>query len=224
MRCPSLQPHPAAPGAARPAWTTVATHTHFLRNPKVGDAESLANLLAWERRHNIGAIGLGSPWTPRSAALYHRYEHEDRDRYFAGLLTDAERAEVLCRDDLAALLRRANAAVATGVRLLPGESTGAPFRLLAADGSEIRRGRVPTLPLSFDAPATARLEIERPGGAPPRVLPLAAANRRVRALMDYLADGLFLRDFPGLKPGEVPVDAFRLDDVRTALETLELTA
>ena len=42
--------------------------------------------------------------------------------------------------------------------------------------------------------------------------------------MDYLADGLFLRDFPGLKPGEVPVDAFRLDDVRTALETLELTA
>ena len=46
----------------------------------------------------------------------------------------------------------------------------------------------------------------------------------VRALMDYLADGHFRRDFPGLAPGQVPVAAFRLDEMRAALETLEITA
>ena len=71
---------------------------------------------------------------------------------------------------------------------------------------------------------TARLEIGRPGGTPPRVLPLAATSRRVRALMDYLADGHFRRDFPDLVPGQVPVAAFRLDEMRAALETLEITA
>ena len=34
-------------------------------------------------------------------------------------------------------------------------------------------------------------------------------NARVRALMDYLADGIFRNDWPGLQPGEVPVEAFR---------------
>jgi len=56
------------------------------------------------------------------------------------------------------------------------------------------------------------------------VLPLAAANRRVRDLMDYLGRGRFLRDFLGCEPGQVPVAAFRLDEFRTALETLELDA
>ena len=58
--------------------------------------------------------------------------------------------------------------------------------------------------------------------APPRVLPLAAANRRVRDLMDYLGRGDFLRDFPGCEPGQVPVAAFRLDEFRTALADLDL--
>ncbi|MBQ6923159.1 MAG: hypothetical protein IJQ73_00820, partial [Kiritimatiellae bacterium] len=77
---------------------------------------------------------------------------------------------------------------------------------------------------AFEASPTARLEIGRPGGASPRVLPLAATSRRVRALMDYLADGHFRRDFPGLVPGQVPVTAFRLDEMPAALETLEITA
>ena len=530
-----IRPYFAPPGTSRPPWTTVATHTHLVRNPKVGDAESLANLLVWERRHGIGAIGLGSPWTETNAALYHHYEHEGRDRYFAGGLSPAEREEALGRDDLAAMLRRANEAsggstfhyldnetpkqryghlwhvgfdlqvpawhdydqdhrasycdldpveypnpldprgvhvrrtyseivarqraagaicvwahptswwftdgrfttniasamppnlladgfldgltvqgydayhrtyqalwfdlldhgwrvpgfseldlcpgygtdgkgsallncipgldrpptmdemkaafraahhtmssgpyltldidgapsgstlnsdagtvhririaawpapgesalsrvellgpggailasvsdfpgggiefavesdanggwllarafgehdgdyasrrqqevrhcaltnpvrllapfspkptpVSTRIRLLPGNCADAPFRLLAADGSELRRGRVPEQALEFDAPATARLEIDRPGGTQPRVLPLAAANRRVRELMDYLADGLFLRDFPNCEPGEVPISAFRLDEMREALAFLETTA
>ena len=116
------------------------------------------------------------------------------------------------------------APVRTAVHLRPGDSAGAPLRLVAADGAELWCKTLPADGLDFEAAPTTRLEIGRPGGAPPRVLPLAAANRRVRALMDYLADGLFLRDFKDLEPGQVPVAAFRLDEVRSALETLDVTA
>lgn len=116
------------------------------------------------------------------------------------------------------------APVRTQVRLRAGAAAGAPVRLVDAAGAELWSRALPAEGLEFDAAPTARLEIGRPGGAPPRVLPLAAANRRVRALMDYLGRGDFLRDYPGLEPGQVPVAAFRLDEFRTALETLELTA
>ena len=114
--------------------------------------------------------------------------------------------------------------VSMQVRLRAGASAGAPLRLVAADGSELWHRALPADGLAFEASPTARLEIGRPGGAPPRVLPLAATSRRVRALMDYLADGHFRRDFPGLVPGQVPVAAFRLDEMPAALETLEITA
>ena len=99
-----------------------------------------------------------------------------------------------------------------------------PLRLVAADGTELWTRALPAEGLDFDAAPTARLEIGRPNGAPPRVLPLAAANRRVRDLMDYLGLGTFLRDFPGREPGQVPVAAFRLDEFREALSSLELDA
>ncbi len=60
--------------------------------------------------------------------------------------------------------------------------------------------------------------------APPPPAPVRASvpymeNRRVRDLMDYLADGRFRADWPGLQPGEVPVEAFRLDEFKAALES-----
>jgi len=110
------------------------------------------------------------------------------------------------------------------VRLHAGGKADAPLRLVAADGSELWHRTLPAEGLAFEASPTDRLEIGRPAGAPARVLPLAAASRRVRDLMDYLADGRFRRDFPGVNPGEVPVAAFRLDEMRTALATLEITA
>ena len=520
---------------ARPAWAKIASHTHTLRSSRIPFETALASLLDWERRHGVSAIGLGSPWTAANAAVYRRCEHEDRDRYFAGLLSDAEREEALGRADLAELLRRANEAaggatlhyldnetpkqryghmwhvgfdlqvpawhdydqdrrasycdldpvedpnpldprgahvrrtyseivarqrdagalsvwahptswwftgdrfttniasamppnlfadgfldgltvqgydpyhrdyqvlwfelldrgwrvpgfseldlcpgtgpdgkgsalfscipgidraptmgeiqeafraarhsmssgpyltlavdgapqgsaissgagiahralveawpapgeaalsrvellgpggavlasvadfpggavefevegdanggwlvarafgehdgdyaakrqqevrhcaltnpvrltaplvpnpapVRTQVRLRAGANAGASVRLVAADGAELWRRELPADGLDFEAAPTARLEIARRDGALPRVLPLAAANRRVRGLMDYLADGHFLRDFARLEPGQVPVAAFRLDEMRAALETQEITA
>ncbi|MGN0833424.1 MAG: hypothetical protein ACI4RD_07220 [Kiritimatiellia bacterium] len=52
--------------------------------------------------------------------------------------------------------------------------------------------------------------------------PIAAAsdhmaNPRVRELMDYLAKGEFRKDFKGCTPGVVPVAAWRIDEMATAL-------
>ena len=116
------------------------------------------------------------------------------------------------------------ASVTTHVRLSSDGCEGASLRLVAADGSELWRRELPEAGLEFDASPTSRLEIGQPDGAPSRVLPLAAANRRVRDLMDYLADGRFRRDWPGLEPGEVPVAAFHLDGFRTAMTELVLSA
>lgn len=43
------------------------------------------------------------------------------------------------------------------------------------------------------------------------------ANPTVRRLMDYLATGAFRKDYPGCVPGVVPVEAFRIPEMREAL-------
>ena len=43
-------------------------------------------------------------------------------------------------------------------------------------------------------------------------------NPEVRKLMDYLAEGRFRDGRPELKPGEVPAEAFRIEDFRKALQ------
>ena len=48
------------------------------------------------------------------------------------------------------------------------------------------------------------------------------ANTKVRALMDYLADGHFREDIPGLKPGEVPTKAFHFDEMHEAISQMTL--
>jgi hypothetical protein len=70
-------------------------------------------------------------------------------------------------------------------------------------------------------PASARLEIRRNDGLF-REIPISMANGKVRKLMDYLADGHFRDDIPGLKPGEVPVQAFRFDEMRDAISQTQV--
>ena len=113
--------------------------------------------------------------------------------------------------------------VETRVTLNPGDAAGARLRILAPDGDALDSATLPPQPTTLTLPASARLEITRNDGRV-RDIPLSMANGKVRALMDYLADGHFRRDFPGLAPGQVPVAAFRLDEMRAALETLEITA
>lgn len=65
-------------------------------------------------------------------------------------------------------------------------------------------------------PANSRLRLIAPSGAQ-SVRYLAMENLRVQALLQYLHDGEFRRDHPGLTPGEVPVAAFRFDEMAAAL-------
>ncbi len=114
-----------------------------------------------------------------------------------------------------------SAPVRTTLTLEPGDFAGAPMRIVTAAGETLLRGTVPTAPTVYVLPASARLEVARPDGRV-RTLPLSMVNPRVRARMDYLADGRFLADFPDCRPGEVPFEAFRYDEMREAIASLTL--
>ena len=94
------------PAAARPIWTSVATHTHLVRNPQAGDEVSRGNLLRWAAFHHVGAAGVGSPWTKKSSLTYRQNESENRDRYYAGLV---DPSSVMDREDIEEMLRDLNA-------------------------------------------------------------------------------------------------------------------
>ena len=108
------------------------------------------------------------------------------------------------------------AAVQTCVTLVPGDAAGALLRILAADGDTLDTAVIPSETTTLTLPASARLEMTRQDGSV-RDIPISMANAKVRALMDYLADGHFREDFPSLKPGEVPAAAFRFDEMREAI-------
>ncbi len=73
-----------------------------------------------------------------------------------------------------------------------------------------------------DIPADAALHF--PGLQQPWPLYPCMENPPVQDLLAYLWQGLFLRDFPDCRPGDVPPEAWRLDDLRQALseQTLAL--
>ena len=66
--------------------------------------------------------------------------------------------------------------------------------------------------------ADARVFLTGPGGEAKSFYP-AVENERVQAMLRYLCAGEFLRDHPGLAPGEVPPEAFRTGELRAALRS-----
>ena len=103
----------------------------------------------------------------------------------------------------------------------PGHD-GATFRVLTAAGEPLECGTLSHAEIQLDVPASARLEVACADGRL-RDIPLSMANPSVRRHMDYLADGLFLNDHPNLSPGEVPLEAFRCEAIRDAMQELRLT-
>ena len=93
---------------------------------------------------------------------------------------------------------------------------GGEMRFEAADGTLLETQAVRPGALTQDLPASARVTLRR-DGTPSRTFYLAMENERVQALLRYLHDGEFLRDWPALTPGEVPPEAFRLEKMRAAL-------
>jgi hypothetical protein len=76
----STSPTKSAP---RSHWVALATHTHLfsgdLRPP-----QSYRNLVQWTAARGIDAIGVGSPFTPKTAKLYGYYENVQRGLYYSG--------------------------------------------------------------------------------------------------------------------------------------------
>jgi hypothetical protein len=70
------------------SWPAVMTHTHawrFESGEKPGsfpDAER--QLVAWCKKLDIRAVGVGSAWNPAVEANFRRFEGRDRDLYYSG--------------------------------------------------------------------------------------------------------------------------------------------
>jgi len=112
--------------------------------------------------------------------------------------------------------------LATRLTLLPPQAAhhdGAKFRVLTAAGEPLESGTLSNSEITLEVPASARFEITCTNGQI-RDIPLSMANPAVREQMDYLADGHFLKDHPHCTAGEVPVEAFRVDAVREAMQNL----
>lgn len=103
-----------------------------------------------------------------------------------------------------------------------GPAWRAPFRVLTAAGEPLETGVLCEKRLDLRVPAHARLELSPPGGEI-RDISVAMANAPLRAHIDYLADGQFLKDWPECACGDVPVEAFRFESVRAALGEVTLS-
>lgn len=73
-----------------------------------------------------------------------------------------------------------------------------------------------------EAPPTAMIEIAPPGQAVRR-LSIFLDYRPANACMESCYTGRWRQDHPALQPGQVPWEAFRLHDLRRALERVEWT-
>lgn len=94
--------------------------------------------------------------------------------------------------------------------------------LQRADGTLIEARHIRPGTLTRNLPASARVVL-RKDGRPDDQFYIAMENPRVQELLDYLVYGQFRRDYPAMKPGQVPPAAFRLDEMRQALSRSRYT-
>ncbi len=65
-------------------WQAIVSHTHHMRSNELDLDQCHSQLVNWCQKHNVHAIGVGSPWEPVSRAHYAQYEGPDRDLYYSG--------------------------------------------------------------------------------------------------------------------------------------------
>ncbi|HCE44118.1 MAG TPA: hypothetical protein DET40_11265 [Lentisphaeria bacterium] len=87
-----------------------------------------------------------------------------------------------------------------------------------ADGTFLDDNRIKSGDLKISLPASARLRLVKTGSEE-KIFYIAMANGKVHEHLRYLHNGEFLKDYPGLRPGEVPAEAFRLPEVKEAIST-----
>jgi hypothetical protein len=93
-------------------WKSVLCHTHTYsgrddHGGPVQPPESYRRLTEWAQRCGVDAIGMGSPFTPRSAKTYDRYDGAERDVYYS---PEFDPTSVMSRDEIDGMLEAARLA------------------------------------------------------------------------------------------------------------------
>jgi hypothetical protein len=96
---------------------------------------------------------------------------------------------------------------------------GGKLDLQTAAGETLESFAIRPGSLRRSVPADGRLSLEAASGLRDNHY-LLSCNPRAQELQRYLYRGKFLVDHPAARRGEVPVEAFRLDECRSALEHL----
>jgi len=99
---------------------------------------------------------------------------------------------------------------------------GGSIELQRNDGSLIKRQTVLTGIMQITLPANARILLTKRGQAD-WIFPIAMENPAVERLLSYLTSGEFRKDYPELRQGEVPPEAFRLGELKKALAEFDYT-
>ena len=92
------------------AWRSVLGHTHTYsgrddHGGTIEPPESYAQLARWAQRCGVDAVGMGSPYTPKAAAGYSRYDGDGRELYYRA---DFDKLSVLDSDEIEMMLAQAN--------------------------------------------------------------------------------------------------------------------
>src|SRR5215469_743818 len=87
-------------------WRGVLNHTHTYSGQDdhggtVKPPQSYERLAEWAAQHGIDALGMGSPYTPKSAVTFKRYDGPERDRYYRG---EVDPSSVMDGDEIDAML------------------------------------------------------------------------------------------------------------------------
>ena len=107
---------------------------------------------------------------------------------------------------------------------VPGTSRwiGGTIEFQRNDGSLIKRQKIHAGIMRITLPANARILLTRAGQAD-WSFSIAMENTAVERLLSYLTSGEFRKDYPGLRQGEVPPEAFRLRELKEALAEFDYT-
>ena len=99
---------------------------------------------------------------------------------------------------------------------------GGSIEFQRGDGSPIKRQTVQIGAMRITLPANARILLSKPGQGDWN-FSIAMENDAVERLLSYLTSGEFRNDYPKLHQGEVPPEAFRIAELRKALQNFDYT-
>ncbi len=91
-----------------------------------------------------------------------------------------------------------------------------------SSGEQIESRKMKSGTFKIELPASARVRLIK-SGEEEKMFYIAMANEKLHKHFRYLHNGEFLKDYPGLRPGEVPAEAFRFQQVRDAMSEFSVT-